>query len=620
MRRWAFLLVSLFVFAVVCVALLLFVQIDVSDIGNRLLAEAEATTGFRLQVGDFRLKLIEGFRLEDVQIEGEIPSGSVRGTLDAVVFKHRLWPLLRGQVAVDEIFLEGALVEIVTAADENGRPSTGDSGRRSPGPRGDSALPMPEGAPSTGSLDVKIQEIRLRDGHLEVRSEDVEGDTLVLEGLDLDLRDLEIDPQAPSALLGLSARGKIQIAAIRVGDTSLDSPSGNLSAERGVYRLSDLTASSPWGRLRIPEGQVDLAEAPFEYRITVLAEPVDLDALLGLEGDPYLGPGAVELDVSGAGIDPDGVRATGTISLAAGRIPPLSPMTDIDTILDIGLVGSAYQPTTVTLELREGAIQILPFELTGDIVKLRAEGHGELDGRATVQAQVEIPSEGLLLDANLESHPPDYELVLEGGSLDLDSALGARDQDAMGAARISARAFGPTSAPEKLQAEGTIRLDPGRFPSMPLLVALDNLLDTSSDGAAYLGTDVEFTLEQGTLEVLPFALESEIFLLRGKGSVAADGSLTFSANVGLPSTYEPTDELAADVVRALTTDDGRIWVPLIIRGTVEEPEIGLDRDALQDALKEIAKAVLGKEVDKLKSTLEDTLRDGLRSLFGNDRE
>lgn len=94
---------------VILIALLLFLLVrdwDSPELGQAILGKVGEATGIEMSAEGFRLNLIRGLVLENVEARSSSSGRDVKFSLDRLVFEHRLAALLSGTVAIESVVLE----------------------------------------------------------------------------------------------------------------------------------------------------------------------------------------------------------------------------------------------------------------------------------------------------------------------------------------------------------------------------------------------------------------------------------------------------------------------------------------------------------------------------------
>ena len=115
---------------------------------------------------------------------------------------------------------------------------------------------------------------------------------------------------------------------------------------------------------------------------------IDLNRLLGLETAGTLGGAQFEMQAAGAGPQTSSVEGGGRLALAAGAIPDLPALDRVVELIGLDLAGSRYQATTIDFTVADERVDVAPFEIVSELMRLQAAGKlgadGALDGRANV--------------------------------------------------------------------------------------------------------------------------------------------------------------------------------------------------------------------------------------------
>jgi hypothetical protein len=104
------------------------------------------------------------------------------------------------------------------------------------------------------------------------------------------------------------------------------------------------------------------------------------------------------------------------------------------------------------------------------------------------------------------------------------------------------------------------------------------------------------------------------YTMRAQGDIGLDQSLAMTSRMTLSK--DATAKIPKKR-RALfpKESDGRLQVPLKIRGTVTSPKIGLDSSAMNQAAKEEVKREVEEKKEELEEKLKKSLGDKLKKLF-----
>lgn len=363
--------------------------LDADELGQKILVMVNNNSGVELNAERFEVKPLQGVNLENGTFQGQLESGNVSGRLDRMVFDYELLPILRGEVVVHQILVEGPALTVIS------QPAASE---KSTDPRPSSEVePAVAEVPSTPDADepgfvssVSISQIRVTEGQLSVTTEGSEAADLTVQGFDLDLSNLALDSTAPSPVLGFVASGGISIDEIRLDDMTVRGGRGQLAVDRGNVGISDLGIETSHASLEIAELAIDISQDPAPYRLQA-GGSYDLDSLVEAEGDGF-GPASLELSAAGTGPDIDDLVGEGTFRLEDGKIPPFPMIVKIEKLLGRSLiVGYPYQGTDIVFSIVEGRLVIEPFAMGFENLQMAGGGTVDLSGPIDLQIDVRVP-------------------------------------------------------------------------------------------------------------------------------------------------------------------------------------------------------------------------------------
>ena len=206
---------------------------------------------------------------------------------------------------------------------------------------------------------------------------------------------------------------------------------------------------------------------------------------------------------------------------------------------------------------------------------------------------------------DLTQDPYTYRTSFEGADLDLNALLNVAGESALGAARLEFSGSGTGSHTADFTGTGRVYLDAGRVPEIPALEQIDAFLATPIAGLAYAATHIDFEIAGDRLLIAPFEIITDVLKVTAEGGVDANGNLEMHGVMAMPPDNAPSlsgNPLFAQFIAALVDDEGWMSIPLRIGGTVDEPDIGPDYDAL-------LATVSGKGGGGLGSMLQGLLRN-----------
>lgn len=234
------------------------------------------------------------------------------------------------------------------------------------------------------------------------------------------------------------------------------------------------------------------------------------------------------------------------------------------------------------------------------------------DGRLRIEELVLPAEQGRLVASEVEVdlmvEPYRYRVKASGDPLDTNLILGAGKDGSFGPARLELEVIGDGSADGNLTGMGRLSLDTGELPGLPVLAELERLYQgTQVIGATYDPFEIRFGLVGSRLEIEPFTVKAGELTLAVEGRVGLEGSLELHLALAGPRENIKVAELPEEVLEALTDAEGRLNLPVLIRGSAEAPAVGFDRRGWEK--------MLAKRVEK---ELEKELGKALGKLFGGD--
>ena len=126
--------------------------------------------------------------------------------------------------------------------------------------------------------------------------------------------------------------------------------------------------------------------------------------------------------------------------------------------------------------------------------------------------------------------------------------------------------------------------------------------------------DVSFAIADGKVKVSNMRITTGEYSMKAKGDIGLDRSLAMTSRMTL--SHEKSDQIPAKRRRLFPKEkDGRVQIPLKIRGSVTSPKIRLDSSAMNQAAKEEVKKEIEVKTEKLKKKIEKDLGERLKKLF-----
>lgn len=235
------------------------------------------------------------------------------------------------------------------------------------------------------------------------------------------------------------------------------------------------------------------------------------------------------------------------------------------------------------------------------------EGRLKIGGGHVVIEELQLPSSdlGVLvispLDLDLGRDP--YVFRLSGQGTPLKTATLFGGSSGFGDSELRFEIDGDGSPKGGPRGQGTVAVREGQLGALPLLSSLEILLaNTGLIGRAYQPFTVPFTLDGDFVDLQPFTVVAGNLSLSAYGRVDLNGPLNLHIEVALPRADVAVKEIPFEVLEALTDVDGQVKLPILIRGTIEQPAPTFDTRAWG--------RILGRRaVDKGVSWLTKKLRD-----------
>jgi uncharacterized protein involved in outer membrane biogenesis len=597
--------VGLFLVIVLLIAGLLALPllVDLASYQDQYKPLIENTLNRKIELKGIRLTIwprlgarVVGFTVMDDPSFSESPFASL-SSLDIGV---KLLPLLNRKVEIEEITLRDPLITVIK--NKEGVTNLSTLGPRTTAPAAPKR-PEPQGDP--------LQALAL----LAVDRLSIDGGTLIY-------RDLTSAVTAEHEIQDLV----LHLASVHLGE----SPTVHLNATVQPYQLP-VTLDGRFGPL---EQTLEIKE----YNFT-------------------LGIGKSAVEVKGALVDGKLDAIVSAPSIHSTDLPVALPLTKPVEIKDLRLVARAPYP------LKQGISTIELADVTDLTLKIKT-GDSALDVKGTVlggHAKVMITSPSIntadlpvatglknpvelkkfeanadlkgqnarlsnlsfqLFNGDAKAHaglslgstsPPFNGQVLIRG-LQVKPLLEALSPDSMlamsGTAAadiaVAGRGFSMPDLTNALQGPGHFEVKDGKVEGVNLTgeaVALLKVAGISLDQAkatAFSTLETDFMIKQGIVNIQRLLADSHEFQATGNGKVGFDQTLNLALNLNL--TQAMSQKIAgASPVAKVAMRDGRLRLPLVITGTVQNPSYALDTKAFTGK-------VQAQVEEKVKSTVEGLLQ------------
>ena len=489
---------------VLSLVLVLFVEFDSPELGRLALSQIGKSSGFDLQAQGFRLNLMRGLELQQVEATGPMAGGEMSVQMERLVLKHRPADLLGGTLTVTEIVLDQPRIELVSETEASGPESPAAEIQNADQDLGAEEPTNTEGT----SLDLAISTLRLQDGALVQRV--IHGGTIEtteVRGLEVELNDLTV--------------GSGTVA-------------GSAGGAHGAIRIDEITLGASSG-----EGAAAVAESTTVRDLAIEIEELALDG-----DDPT--------NLAGASLK-------GGLSVA-------EVISGVDQAQDVA----------GRLELAQGRFGLRELVLTAPQGKLRGE-----------------------VEADVAADPVTYSVRLDGDALSTGVLLGLGDLSALGTSAFELAASGDSSDIARLVGEGQLKLNGGKLPDHPIFAQIEQILGNAAlVGVGYDAFPVTFDIHSKRVHLARCELRAGPISLAMNGWVDFDGPIEMELSVLTPREGLSIKEIPLEVLDALSEEDGRVNLPMLVSGTAEQSAVALNRQILQQLAKQYVRKTVEKEVGK----------------------
>ncbi len=171
-----------------------------------------------------------------------------------------------------------------------------------------------------------------------------------------------------------------------------------------------------------------------------------------------------------------------------------------------------------------------------------------------------------------------------------------------------------------LEGPGHVEVKEGKIEGINLTgeaLALMKIAGLSLDQAkatAFSTLETDFMIKQGIVHVQKLLADSHDFQATGNGTVGFDQTLNLAVNLNL--TQGMSQKIAgSSSVAKVAMKEGRLRLPMIITGTVQNPSYGLDTKAFAGKLQE---QVQDKAKDAVEGLLQGTTKPSDLKKEGRD--
>ncbi len=623
-------------------------------------AQVSRALGLPVQIGQLRLRAGLGVRLEagEIRLAGVTTESGLE--IERLELGLRLWPLLRGQVRLGRVRVEGVSLRLTRSSEDGswalpwGATRTAAAGEAEPEVSSGAALE-----------ELPVERIEVRDAR--VVFVDRGGSGALREGwvLGPGRASLEL-PTASSpwrfelaTALGegqneaLQLSGSLPAAGLAGASLHLQIRDLQIEQVRPLFALSGqplpagLAAGAASGAIELRILEPDAQGQPPALLVpgVELHGRLELSGLqvpLGDQAEPQVLHADVDLFIEKdrARAEPlrlrlGGEQIEGKLEWRAGTPPELhgelqSRSLDLDVVL-----GALSKLGRVTPPAAGGSATGAPAALGGSL-QVRIDSGRVLGLRFSSAAVGTTLEEGMLrLDSlsvalyggtvegrgsiTMGREPLPFALDVSANGVDLEGALPALSPDLEGlltgrfAGRFELRGRGlePSELSENLR--GTLQLDlrDGQLTSIGILGRIAELLvvvggkGIGKETTPYQSITGDFDVRRGRAHTKNLALRSEDLDLDGEGSFGLDATLDFDVEGRFSSAVSAAMVVKTPSLRHLVEKDGRLRLRFRIYGALAEPRVEIDQAFLRQALR---RAIQEKSRKKLEDKLKDLFR------------
>ena len=506
------------------------------------------------------------------------------GSLDVGV---RLMPLLSRKIEVEELsFRDPVITVIKNKAGVTNLSTIGSTAAPSGGTSPDSPSP-PEGDPLQALALLAVDRVSIGGGKIVYRDLSTAPVTeYQIQNLELELRSVHL-AETPSIHLDATVQ-PYNLPVTLNGSfgplaATLEVKRYDFTLGLGKIRLSvegSLTGGTLHAVLSSPS--ISTADVPVALPLT---KPVEIKDLRIVAKAPYplkQGVSTMELaDVTDLSFALTTGRSLLDVKGSAlnghAKVAITSPsVTTEDLPVETGL----KKPTDLkNFELfadfrdREGRLSNLSFQLFNGLVK----SHGGMSlGSAAPPFNGTLTIQGIQLKPLLEAVSPDSRVSMSG-----TAALNLA---------VAGRGFTMPDLIQALEGPGHLEIKEGKIEGVNLAeeAAVLKIAGISLDHAkatAFSVIETDVFIKQGTVNVQKLLMDSHDFQATGTGTVGFDQALNLAMTLNLSQAL--SRQLAgASPVTKLALKDGRLRVPFLITGTVQNPSYGLDTKGLTGKVQE----------------------------------
>jgi len=326
----------------------------------------------------------------------------------------------------------------------------------------------------------------------------------------------------------------------------------------------------------------------------------DLSAHLSLASEKFeadRGPALLERSSSEAAAPPAGkeplqpikappITVTGTVTVKEGRFEKI-PFSDLNA--DLSQKGTRFSLDDMSLHAFSGVVQGMAWADLGTLPLAY--------GSSVAMSDIQV-NDALSSVAGLKG--------ILYGKVSMDMSLSGKGTEF-------------EDLKKYLTGKGTLSGGDGRLTTA-------NLGSGASKAASLLGIGEEgketrfekmnaaFAIENGKVKLENLKIATDEWSMAALGDIGLDKSLSLSSRMTLSK--EATFKIPEKQRQLFPKEsDGRVQIPLKIKGTVTSPSVGLDTAAMNQAAREEVQKKVEEKTEDLKQKLQKDLEKGLKNLF-----
>ena len=371
----------------------------------------------------------------------------------------------------------------------------------------------------------------------------------------------------------------------------------------------DATLTSP---------SISTADVPVALPLT---KPVQIKDLRVVATAPYplkQGVSALELaDVTDLGMaivmGQSSLNVKGTVLDGQAKVSVTSPAVNTaDLPVDTGFkkpVELKNLEVTAGLKGQDARLSAFSFQIFNG--QARADGGMSL-GSAAPPFHGKVTMQGVQIGPALDAVSPD-SLISVSGTAAMTLA-------------VTGRGFSLPELTTALEGPAHMEIKDGKIEGLNLTREAATLLKVAgisldqAKATAFSTIETDVLIKQGVVTVQKLLMDSHDFQAAGTGTVGFDQALNLAVNMNLSL---PLSQQAAGAspIAKLALKDGRLTVPLLITGTVQQPSYGLDTKKLTGKIQEQLHEKIKDAVDGLlqgttkPQDLKQQGRDLMKGLF-----